>query len=196
MTLLDARDGMAEIFAILAVESGVPLDGQAFASRLGPPLESEFARYGLPHDQICDLVHRFRELYPEVVIPRSRAMPGAVAAVDAVRAAGGRAVVVTGKHRKGAQASVELIGVTVDAVIADSWGPDKGRALVSLGAEAYVGDHLADIAGARAAEALAIGVATGPISAADLQAAGADVVLPDLFAFPAWLDSYLLATVH
>jgi phosphoglycolate phosphatase len=43
---------------------------------------------------------------------------------------------------------------------------------------------------------LAVGVATGPISAEDLLAAGADVVLPDLTRFPEWLESYLLATVH
>jgi phosphoglycolate phosphatase len=29
-----------------------------------------------------------------------------------------------------------------------------------------------------------------------LKAAGADVVLADLTRFPAWLESYLLATVH
>jgi phosphoglycolate phosphatase len=34
------------------------------------------------------------------------------------------------------------------------------------------------------------------MTAAELSAAGADVVLADLTAFPAWLDSYLLATVH
>jgi phosphoglycolate phosphatase len=39
-------------------------------------------------------------------------------------------------------------------------------------------------------------VATGPVSAAELADAGADVVLGDLTEFPAWLDSYLVATVH
>ena len=39
-------------------------------------------------------------------------------------------------------------------------------------------------------------MATGPISAEDLAAAGADVVLPDLTHFPQWLESYLVATVH
>lgn len=36
-----------------------------------------------------------------------------------------------------------------------------------------------------------MGVATGPYGAEDLLAAGADVVLPDLTAFPAWLDGHL-----
>ena len=65
-----------------------------------------------------------------------------------------------------------------------------------LGCEVYVGDHLGDVSGARAADALAVAVATGPISAEDLAAAGADVVLPDLSHFPQWLESYLVATVH
>ena len=43
-----------------------------------------------------------------------------------------------------------------------------------------VGDTPLDIAAALAAGARAVGVATGPFSAAELRAAGADVVLPDL----------------
>jgi phosphoglycolate phosphatase len=53
-----------------------------------------------------------------------------------------------------------------------------------------------DIAGARAADALAVGVASGPMSETELAQAGADVVLDDLTQFAGWLDSYLLATVH
>ena len=43
-----------------------------------------------------------------------------------------------------------------------------------------VGDTPLDVAAALAAGARAVGVATGPFSVAELQAAGADVVLPDL----------------
>ena len=60
----------------------------------------------------------------------------------------------------------------------------------------YVGDHLGDITGARAADALAVAVATGSDQRRGAAAAGADVVLPDLTRFPEWLESYLLATVH
>ncbi len=56
-------------------------------------------------------------------------------------------------------------------------------ALAGLGAEpgraAVVGDHPIDVTGARAAGCLAVGVASGRMSAADLNAAGADIVLPD-----------------
>jgi phosphoglycolate phosphatase len=40
---------------------------------------------------------------------------------------------------------------------------------------------------------VAVSVATGPISADQLRAAGADVVLADLTGFPSWLDGYLRA---
>jgi uncharacterized protein len=56
----------------------------------------------------------------------------------------------------------------------------------------YVGDHVADVAGARAAGALSVGVPSGPVSADDLRAAGADVVLDDLHAFGPWLDGHVL----
>ena len=72
------------------------------------------------------------------------------------------------------------------------YGPAKGEALREHGATVYVGDHLADIEGARVACAVSVAVATGPISAEDLRAAGADVVLSDLHGFASWLENYLL----
>ena len=47
MTLIDPRAGIIEVFDVLAAETGIPLDGRAFVTRLGPPLQHEFARYGL-----------------------------------------------------------------------------------------------------------------------------------------------------
>ncbi|WP_234391037.1 HAD family hydrolase [Nocardia suismassiliense] len=50
--------------------------------------------------------------------------------------------------------------------------------------------HVGDMQGARAAEVRAVGVATGPCDAAELRAAGADVILSSLTEFPAWLANY------
>lgn len=196
MTLIDPRQGMVEVFDVLAAESGVPLDGRAFVSRLGPPLAHEFGRYDLDDRTTAMLVARFRELYPRMVIPRTVAMPGAVAAVRAVQARGGQAVVVTGKFTPNAEMHIAAIGLAGIPVIGDLWSTAKAVALREHGAEVYVGDHLGDITGARAADALSVAVATGPISAYDLRSAGADVVLDSLTEFPDWLESYLLATVH
>ncbi len=68
----------------------------------------------------------------------------------------------------------------------------KAEALLEHGATVYVGDHVGDVAGARAAGVLSVGVPTGPVGADELRAAGADVVLADLAEFPAWLDGYVL----
>ncbi|AZI57261.1 HAD family hydrolase [Nakamurella antarctica] len=196
MTLIDPRRGMIALFDVIAAESGIPLDGKAFAARLGPPLEQEFARYDLPSATVTALVERFRELYIDIVIPQTIALPGALAAVQAVHDRGGRVIVVTGKYGPNAIAHLDALGMKYGAVIGKLWGEGKAAALREHQAEVYVGDHIGDMAGARQADAMAVAVATGPISAENLAAAGADVVLRDLTQFPRWLDSYLLATVH
>jgi uncharacterized protein len=76
--------------------------------------------------------------------------------------------------------------------VGDLHGAEKGVALRQHGATIFVGDHTADIDGAHAAGAVAVGVATGPFTADELRAYGADVVLNDLTEFPAWLDGYVL----
>jgi phosphoglycolate phosphatase len=196
MTLIDPRAGMVEVFDVLAAETGIPLDGRAFVTRLGPPLSQEFARYHLDPAMIEHLIGRYRALTPSLVVPNTVALPGAAEAVRAVTDRGGRAVVVTAKFGPLADLHLTALGIEVSAVIGELWSLGKAAALREQGAEVFVGDHLGDITGARAADAFAVGVATGPISAEDLLAAGADVVLGDLTQFPEWLESYLLATVH
>ncbi len=196
MTLIDPRAGMIKVFEVLSAEFGLELDGVGFANRLGPPLTYELARYDLPDALVAELVARYRALAPSLIVPTTVALPGAREAVRAVADRGGRSVVVTAKFGPTAQLHLDALGIEVDAVVGDLWSSAKAVALRDLGAEIYVGDHLGDITGARAADALAVAVATGPVSAEDLAAAGADVVLDDLTAFPSWLNSYLLATVH
>lgn len=196
MTLIDPRAGLITLFDILAAESGVPLDGVAFGNRLGPPLEQEFARYGLDVGTSTMLVARFRELYQEVVIPVTVALPGAMEAIEAVAERGGDVVVVTGKYGPNAVAHLAALPVEVTAVVGQLWAGGKAIALREHRAEVYVGDHTGDVVAAREADAMAVAVATGPISVSALAEAGADVVLNDLTEFPAWLSSYLLATVH
>lgn len=196
MTLIDPRAGMVELFGMLAAETGIPLDGEAFVTRLGPPLAHEFARYDLDEPTIGRLVARYRALYQTVVVGATKLLPGAREAIDQVRRRGGEVVIVSGKQAPNIIAHLRALSLEVDAVAGELWSTGKAGALREHCAEAYVGDHVGDIAGARAADALAIGVATGPMSAADLSVAGADVVLDDLTQFPAWLSGYLAATVH
>ncbi|HWD02344.1 MAG TPA: haloacid dehalogenase-like hydrolase [Amycolatopsis sp.] len=186
MTLIDPRPGMAAVMDALGAEAGLPLDGAYFAAHLGPPLENSLRGFGAPEERIPELVRRFRELYPEVVVPSTIALPGAAEALKAVRAAGGHALVVTGKYGPNARLHVAALGLEVDELVGELWSTGKAVALKEHDARAYVGDHVGDVRGARAAGALAVGVATGPCSRDELVAEGADVVFTSLAEFPEW----------
>ena len=69
MTLIDPRAGIVEVFDVLAAESGIPLDGRAFVTRLGPPLRHEFVRYDLDETTIEQLIDRYRALTPAWSFP-------------------------------------------------------------------------------------------------------------------------------
>jgi len=193
MTLVDSRPGIGAAWAVLAEETGVRIDIASVVSRLGPPLEIEVANW-FPAAEVAAVAARYRELYPLHAVRGTDVLPGALDALAAVHGHGGRTAVVTGKHEPNARLHLDHLRLPVDHLVGDLWGPEKGVALRELGASVYVGDHLGDVAGARAAGAIAVGVATGPISAADLLAAGADVVLDDLTGFPAWLDAHVADT--
>jgi phosphoglycolate phosphatase len=187
MTLIDPRPGMARVMWALAEETGLPLDGDHFAANLGPPLQAAYREYGVPEALIPELVDRFRELYPEMVIPVTVPLPGAAESLAAVRALGGRTVVVTGKYRANAARHLGALDWEVDHLFGELWASGKAEALREHGAVAFVGDHVGDVAGAHAADATSVAVATGPCTAAELARAGAHVVLPDLTGFPGWL---------
>jgi phosphoglycolate phosphatase len=142
----------------------------------------------------------------DVVLQRSRALPGAAAALAALAAlavgtTAGPAVVqslLTGNIRPLAEVKLGPLGLIRHLDLdAGAYGDaHEARAeLVPLArrnaAAAYahdfggrstvlVGDTPLDVAAALATGARAVGVATGEYSAADLAAAGAHAVLPDL----------------
>ncbi|MFT2018352.1 HAD family hydrolase [Streptomyces sp. 796.1] len=204
MTLIDSRPGIKAAYLELAAETGTHIDADLAITRLGPPLEQELAHW-FPDDQIQPVADRYRALYPEYAIAPTPALPGAREAIAAVRAYGtsggpgtpapgtprGRAIVVTAKHEPNAKLHLAHLGIEPDAVIGWLWAEAKAEALREYGASVYVGDHVGDVRGAHTAGALAVAVATGPCSADDLRAAGADVLLSDLTEFPAWWRSYV-----
>jgi phosphoglycolate phosphatase len=192
LTLADTRAAIGAVYAALAAETGVPIDTAAVVGRIGPPLEEELA-YWFPAAEVPVMAARYRAIYPDIAIPATVLMPGAVAALDAVRARGGRAVVVSGKNQADTERTVRFLGLRADAVVGGLFGAEKGVALREHGARAYIGDHTGDVDAARAAEAVAVAVATGAFDSAALTAYGADVVLPDLLAFPEWLGGFRAA---
>lgn len=190
MTLIDPRPGMVRVLDELAAETGLPLDGEYFAAHLGPPLDQILHGFGVADELIPGLVARFRELYPEIVVPATVALPGAAEALAAVRELGGRTLVVTGKYRPNAAKHLAALGWEVDELVGELWAGGKGAALREHGATVYVGDHVGDMVGAVAADAYPVGVLTGPCDEEQLAGAGAKLILPDLTGFATWLSAW------
>lgn len=191
LTLLDTRariiDSAVRGFAGL----GVVIEPARVVPHLGYPL-THLAAELAPHVEVDAFVEGYRTHYRSTDAPPAPPMPGARAALEVVREAGGRTLAVSAKLDATIHESLAEAGLIdlIDDVHGGVFGVDKAVALIAARADAYVGDHLADIEAAHATPCLAVAVATGIYDEAALRASGADVVLPSLEAFPRWLASY------
>ncbi|MEV4761152.1 HAD hydrolase-like protein [Micromonospora chokoriensis] len=190
MTLVDSRPGIAAAYRALTAKTGVPIDAELAVSRLGPPLRTEIAHW-FPPEQVESAVLVYRELYPAYAITPTLLLPGARESINAIRARGGRVLVVTSKIGRLARLHLDHLGLEVDELAGDLFAEQKATALREHGATHYVGDHVADMVAAAAAGVPGIGVATGPCSRDELRSAGAEVVLDRLTEFPAALDGMI-----
>ncbi|WP_211222012.1 ATP-dependent sacrificial sulfur transferase LarE [Nocardioides halotolerans] len=193
MTLIDTVPGFAALLRRLGEEYAVELPVEEMTAKLGPPLDQLLAPY-LPAEQVGPAGDRFRELYPDHSIETVPALPGAHEALAAVRRHRGRVVLVTGKYPPNAQRHVDHLALDVDLLEGWVWGVGKAEVLRREGAGIYVGDHVHDVEGARAAGALSVSVLSGGCTREELEEAGTDVVLESLEEFPAWLDEHVLQT--
>ena len=193
MKLIDTVPGFSAVLTALGSELGVEFPVAEMTSRLGPPLEQLLEPH-LAAEAVGPAGDRFRALYPDHAIASVPVLPGAHEALAAVRRQGGRIVLVTGKFPRNAELHVEHLGLDVDLVEGWVWGVGKGEVLRREDVGIYVGDHVHDVEGARAAGALSVSVLTGGCTREELEAAGTDVVLEGLEEFPAWLDEHLLST--
>ena len=197
MTLVDSREGIVATLRATLAEAGHEVAEADVWPHVGIPLEDTIERLlpGAAPERVLALADRYRELYPELGVPSTRLLPGAREALTAIRAHGGRVVVVSAKVHPAVVAVLEHVGLLgdeglVDETVGGLFAEAKGEALRARGVTAYVGDHPGDVAGARTAGAAAVAVATGPHPPEAL--ADADVVLEDLTGLPAWLDQHLL----
>ncbi|MCW2848510.1 MAG: gph 1 [Marmoricola sp.] len=191
MTLIDTVVGFAATLDVLAAELGVDFPTAEMSARLGPPLELLLEPH-LDAERIGPAVDRFREIYPDVAVTPTPVLVGVAGALAAVRRHDGRILLVTGKFTPNAQLHVDHLGLDVDVVEGRVWGTGKGEVLLRHGADVYVGDHVHDVEGARAAGVTSVSVLTGGCTRKELEEAGTDVVLDDLEQFPAWLESFVL----
>lgn len=193
LTLADSGDGIVATTQLACERVGVLAEPDAVRPMIGLPLSVMLGRLVTP-EAVEEAVRMYRELYPTLGVPATKPLPGAVEAIAAVHQHGMQAIVVTTKIVSAGRQVVDQIGLPVDDVIGDRHGETKGDVLRERGALAYVGDHPADMRGARSVGVHAVGVTTGPHDVVALRDAGADVVLPDLLAFPSWLDEFMDVT--
>ncbi len=191
MTLIDTAPGFAATLEALGKDLGLEFPLELLNATMGPPLDQLFADH-LPAASIGSAIDRFRELYRDHGIEPVEEFSGAHEALAAVRRHGGRTIVVTGKFEPNARRHVEHLSLDVDQVTGEVWGIGKAEVLRAAGAGVYVGDHVHDVEGARAAGAVSVSVLTGGCTREQLLAAGTDVVLAGLADFPLWLDEHLL----
>jgi phosphoglycolate phosphatase len=189
LTLVDSHERIISAYVRALGDLGVEVSPEELVPHLGLPLTNTAAAVGAVVDADA-LVLRYRHHYDEPDAPRTMPMPGALKALRAVRAAGGRTVVVSAKYTPAVHTALSEAGLAdvVDVVYGELFALDKATALLAEAASIFVGDHPGDLAAARAAHAYAIGVTTGANDEAALSGAGADLVLPDLDSFVAWLS--------
>ncbi len=192
LTLVDSHERILSAYIRALGDLGVKVSREELTPHLGMPLVQTAVAVGAAVDADA-LVLRYRHYYDEPDAPRTLPMPGALDALDAVHAAGGRTVVVSAKFTPAVHKALAEAGLTaaVDVVYGELFAEDKAGALITEGATIYVGDHPGDMAAARGARAYAVGVTSGANDDAALVLAGADLTLPDLAAFVVWLPGHL-----
>ena len=189
LTLINSRPAIMAAWSAVADELGVHIDLADVDTRMGIKLEDEVS-YWFPAEMGQAAADSYRRHYVRLAPTMTLPMPGAAAALSAVRHSGARAVIVTAKHLVSVGPSLAAVEIVADEVFAFVHGPEKAVVLADIGAAVYVGDTPADMAAGRDGGALPVGVPTGSFGAADLTAAGARVVLASLLDFPSWYAGF------
>jgi phosphoglycolate phosphatase len=189
LTLINSRPAIMAAWQAVAAETGVAIDLAAVDSRMGIKLEDEVT-FWYPASDLASAAACYRRHYIRLAPRLTTLLPGAAESLAAVRAAGERAVIITAKHEVSVRPSLAAVSLQPDEIISHVHGPEKAVVLARLGASAYVGDSPADMAAARAAGVVAVGVPTGSFGAGALREAGAGPVLASLQDFPSWYAAF------
>jgi phosphoglycolate phosphatase len=191
MTLVDTSAAMAVALVRVGRELGVPVDVEACVRALGAPQRDELARW-VPASLLDDAMRLLSEAFLADGLPLARASAGAADLLATLDGRRGRAVVVTARRPRTAAACLRRCGLPVRALAGGLSPAAKTGALRQHQVHCYAGDHPLDMAAAVAAGVAAIGVTTGFHDQAQLTAAGAAVVLPDL----TWLSPAVVASAR
>ncbi|MHB0927915.1 MAG: HAD family hydrolase, partial [Candidatus Nanopelagicales bacterium] len=192
MTLVDSAEGIADGLMHVFSAHGADVRRDDVLATIGLPLDMVFPMW-LPEESYEQLLDEYRDHYGRFGIPKSKLLPGARDAVDAVHEAGGRVIVISAKKKDFVDKVIDVVQLPVDTTYGYLFAEHKGQVLLEEGASIYVGDHEGDIRAARAAQAMSVIVTTGPMTRAELEAHQPDVMVSSLTEFRPWLQRWLAA---
>ncbi len=192
MTLVDSAEGIADGLMHVFSAHGADVRRDDVLATIGLPLDMVFPMW-LPEESYEQLLDEYRDHYGRFGIPKSKLLPGARDAVDAVHEAGGRVIVISAKKKDFVDKVIDVVQLPVDTTYGYLFAEHKGQVLLEEGASIYVGDHEGDIRAARAAQAMSVIVTTGPMTRAELEAHQPDVMASSLTEFRPWLQRWLAA---
>ena len=192
MTLVDSAEGITDALVKVFADHDVEVSREDVRNTIGLPLDMVFPMW-LPDESYEQLLDEYRDHYGRFGIPKSVALPGAHDALAAVHEAGGEVVVVSAKKKDFVDRVIEVVQLDVDRTYGYLFAEHKGAVLLEERAAVYVGDHEGDIRAARAAEALAFVVTSGPMTREELEEHQPDVIVSSLLEFRPWLTRWLQA---
>ncbi len=188
-TLVDSADGIVAGFRhALRVVGVTPPDDATLRSDLGPPLVDLLPALGAPVDRVDEAVAAYRAYYFREGLQQATVYAGVVELLTALSGRFGLGT-ATAKRTDTAVATLEAHGLASYFAVVNGLAfdhPDKAATLTQtlelLGdidpADAVmVGDRHSDIAAGRAVGTRTVGVLWGYGDRAELEAAGADVLL-------------------
>lgn len=190
-TISDPSVGIERCVNYALTAHGFPeVSAAQVAAEIGPQIDETFCKFrpDADHTTIVTLVATYRERYAEVGYSENQLYPGVAEALHALSARGVRMGVCTSKRKDFAEKILDRFGLRPYFCFVEGGdiGIKKREQLADLLQSAaidrwalMIGDRSVDIASAKANGLRSVGVLWGFGDLAELQGAGADLILRD-----------------
>ena len=201
-TLFDTVEGITKSVQYAVNKLGLNPELESLRCFAGPPLVDMFMEhFGFDRDTAVQATADFRERYKPIGLYECRVFPGIPEMLARLRDAGYQLGVATSKPQVLAGELLEREGMLslFDVLVGSS--PDRNndskadvlrRAMEALDVSAsetvLIGDTKYDVLGAKQCGVPCIGVGWGYAAEGELEAAGADFIVPDIPALEALLE--------
>ena len=193
-TLFDTVEGITKSVRHAVNKLGLNPELESLRCFAGPPLVDMFMEhFGFDRETAVQATEDFRERYKPIGLYECRVFPGIPEMLAKFKDAGYLLGVATSKPQVLAAELLEREGMLslFDVLVGSS--PDRNndskadvlrRAMASLGVSTaetvLIGDTKYDVAGAKQCDVPCIGVGWGYAAEGELEAAGADFIVPDI----------------